>query len=334
MDAPVITLVGNNGYTVQDHPEPDMWVRPLRKGQLRYLEFFADHLDPAYYPHVIRNRSEYFRATVDLLQKERIQVVCVTTGRMSYLVNGLSHPYADMRAEFLRWCEGLADLAVGLGARHVAGHFDYISLRDSEKAMEEAVRRLLDGLLRFAEICARRGLESIFLEQMYTPQLKPYTINEADQMLAYLNDHAALRFDILVDTGHAALVPHGDRNHTNRDKDPYIWLSHKYPGVKKLWIHCQQTDREHSRHWPFTSRYNRLGFIVPESVVQAALMSGCEEICLALEVLYARGTPISQINGDVKVSCERLRRALHKAGYRENAEDGRFYPKSEIVQPA
>jgi len=328
MDAPVITLLGNNGYTVQDHPEPEMWVRPLRKGQLRHLEFFADHLDPLYYANVIRNRSEYLTDTLKLLEQERITVDCVTTGRLSYLTNGLSHPYADMREEFMRWCEGMADLAVALGAKHVGGHFDYISLRDCERNLEGAVQRMLDGLLRFAECCAERGLESIFLEQMYTPQLKPYTISEADQILAYLNEKAAVKFNILVDTGHAALVPRSDRHHTNRDKDPYIWLSHKYPGVTKLWVHAQQTDREHSRHWPFTSRYNRLGFIAPESVVQAALMSGCEEIYLAIEVLYARGTPITQINGDIKVTCERFRRCLNKAGYKENPEDGRFYEKS------
>ena len=328
MDAPIITLVGNNGYTVQDHPEPEMWVRPLRKGQLRHLEFYADHLDPIVYANVIKKRSDYFQATVDMLQQEGITVDSISTGRLCYLTNGLSHPYADMREEFLRWCEGLTELAEALGVKHIGGHFDYISLRDSEKHPEEAVRRMLDGLLRLAELCAGRGIESIFLEQMYTPQLKPYTINEADHILEYLNERAAVRFDILVDTGHMALVPRGDRNHTNRDKDPYIWLSHKYPSVKKLWVHCQQTDREHTRHWPFTSRYNRLGYIAPDSIVQAALMSGCETIYLAFEVLYARGTPITQINGDMKVTGERFRRALHKAGYREH--EGAWIPKEEV----
>lgn len=332
MSYQTIYLVGNNGFTVQDHPEPEEWIRPIRKAQLKHLEFFADHLDPIFYANVIKKKSEYLQTILKWLEDEGVSVASVTTGRLSYLTNGLSHPYADMRAEGLRWCEGLAKLAKALGTKHIGGHFDYITLKDLERRPAEAVTRQLEGLLKLAAVCAKQGIESIFLEQMYTPSLKPYTINEADRIIEYLNERAAVRFDILVDTGHAALVPRGDRNHSNRDKDPYIWMSHKYPGVKKLWVHCQQTDREHTRHWPFTSRYNRLGYIAPDSIVQAALMSGCETIYLAFEVLYARGTPITQINGDMKVTGERFRRALHKAGYREH--EGAWIPKEEVPPKA
>ena len=43
-----IVLVGNNGYTVQDNPEPERWVRPLVAAGLVRLEFFADHMDPLF----------------------------------------------------------------------------------------------------------------------------------------------------------------------------------------------------------------------------------------------------------------------------------------------
>jgi len=311
-------LVGNNGYTVQDNPEPERWAGPLVEAELGCLEFFADHMDPLFAREVIRQRSEYFQATARVLREGSIEVVSIGTGRLSYLQNLISHPYADMRAEGLRWLKGLADLAAALGARYVTGHYDYISAADLA-AGSGLVERMVEGLLGFAEYAGSVGLEAIFLEQMHSPALKPYTIAEGKEILAELNGSSRLPFYMHHDLGHMAHVSPDDPVHSDADKDPYAWLAHDF-GSRVAFVHCQQTDDVASRHWPFTREYNDRGIIDPARVISSLEGSGVERAYLSLEVLYERGTPLEVITRDYVESAESWRSALEAAGYSRSAD--------------
>jgi len=315
-------LVGNNGYSVQDSPEPEAWVRPILDAGLRHLEYFVDHMDPVIFENVIRNRSGYFRATMDTIRGHGLTVISATTGRISYLLNVLSHPYPDAREEGIRWCERMVDLAVALGARFASGHFDYISQTDLRRGSRRAEMRMLDGLLRVAEYGADKGLEGICLEQMHGPQLRPYTVEQAQRYLRWLNRRSAIPVYLLADCGHMAHVPPSDPKHTDTDKDPCHWLSQKYAGMDKIFVHLQQSDAKASRHWPFTPRYNRRGIISPERVIESIEASGVAEAYLSFEILYPRGADVDVIADDLRVSADRFRRALKSRGYVER--EGRW----------
>jgi len=308
-------LLVNNGYTVQDNPEPEVWVRPAAASGVRYLEYFADHMDPLYYERVIRDRSEYFRDTMRVLEENSIEVVSVGTGRLLYLTNALAHPYADMAEEGLRWCKGMVDLAAGMGAKFIAGHYDYITLTEIERDPDAAVERVLERLLRLAEYAGEKGLEAICLEQMYTRQLKPYTVEEGKYLIERLNAKADVPFYMHCDTGHMAVGPKDDPKHTAQDKDPYYWLRQTYGDTGKMFVHLQQTDAESSRHWPFTDEYNARGFIDADKVVEALIESGVKEAFLTFEILYPRATPIERIVPDIVESVEYFDAALKRHGF-------------------
>jgi len=314
-------LVGNNGYSVQDNPEPEEWVRPLVAAGITHLEYFADHMEPVIYENVIRDRSEYFQATMDTIRRSRLSVASVTTGRISYLLNVLSHPYADARAEGMRWCRRMVDLAVALGARYCSGHFDYISQKDARKLGARAAQRIVDGLVELSEYAARHGLAGICLEQMHGPQLRPYIIPEMEQMLHSINARSAVPVYPMCDTGHMAHVSPADPDHGSQDKNPYAWLSRKYAGLDVIFVHIQQTDNQASRHWPFTAPFNAQGIIEPKKVVEAVERSGVAEAYLSLEILYARGTPLDQITPDIVASAEAFRGALRGLGYACDEQD-------------
>jgi sugar phosphate isomerase/epimerase len=309
-------LIVNNGYSVQDNPEPKEWIRPIAAAGARYIEFFADHMDPLFARQVILRRSEYFQETMRVLRRHKVRAVSVGTGRLSYLGNVLSHPYPDMAEEGLRWCKAMVDLAAAMGARFIAGHYDYISQTDIRRSPERALERLLERLLRLAVYARRKGLEGICLEQMYTPHLKPYTVAEGQQMIGALNARSAVPFYMHCDTGHMAVGPAEDKKHTTKDKDPYFWLRQRWGGTKKLFVHLQQTDATGSRHWPFTPRCNRKGMVVADKVIEAIEDSGVEEAFLSFEILYPRGTPIKAITPDVVESVRHFERAFKRRGYR------------------
>ena len=133
-------LVVNNGYSVQDNPEPEAWVQPILATGLRHMDFFTDHMEPVIFENVIRNRSAYFTATMETIRKHGLHVVSATTGRISYLLNVLAHPYDDAREEGIRWCKRMVDLAAALGAPFATGHFDYITKTDDAlRAKEEEI---------------------------------------------------------------------------------------------------------------------------------------------------------------------------------------------------
>ena len=120
-----------------------------------------------------------------------------------------------------------------------------------------------------------------------------------------------------IDTGHMALALPEYEAHTDADKNPYHWLASRYPGVDKLWVHLNQTDRTHTRHWPFTPKYNRRGIISPQRVIQSIEKSGVREAYLSFETLYPRGTPLAQITEDMAGSARQFRKAFAKLGYAE-----------------
>jgi len=227
-------LLGNNSYTTQDYPEPEEWVKPVERAGLKLLEYYADHMEPLLARRVIENRSEYFQATVRALEGAGVRVVCVGTGRISYMQNLFSHPFADMRDEGFRWLEALIDLALALGTRSVSGHYDYLPLRTLARAGKDARRLEVEGMLRFAELAARKGLAGIFLEQMYLPTLKPYTIPEAEEIYGELREKAAVPVMPHFDLGHMSSAPPDDPGHSERDKDVYEWLSNSFERPKVL----------------------------------------------------------------------------------------------------
>ena len=311
-------LVINNGYSVQDSPEPEAWVQPILASGLRQMDYFVDHMEPVIFENVIRNRSGYFAATMETIRRHGLEVVSATTGRISYLLNVLAHPYDDARDEGIRWCRRMVDLAAALGARFATGHFDYMSKTDLRERPAQAEQRMLDGLLIMAEYAAERGIEGLALEQMHGPQLRPYTVEQAQRFLEWLNERSAVPIYLLADTGHMAHVDPTDPDHGEKDKDPYYWLSQKYAGLDKIFVHLQQTDTLASRHWPFTEPYNQRGFISPEDVIRSIQRSNVAEAYLSFEVLYPRGAKMAEIVQDIGRSVKAFVDAFDRCGYVRN----------------
>lgn len=313
-------LIGNNGFTTEDYPEPEVWAGVLARAGLTEFEYFADHLEPILFGRVIRRESEFLQATRAAIAANGLSVWSGATARISYLLNMLNHPYADMREEALEWCKAFIDLTVKLGGRYISGHYDCMSKRDLAENFEEAIRRMIDGLVRASEYAAEKGLEAIFLEQMHRPQLQPNTIERAHFILDQINARSAVPVYFHLDLGHAAPV-FDDPTHGPRDKDPYAWMAEAFGENRMVLVHAQQCDRDASRHWPFTPEYNAGGLIDARRSIEALASSGVREAVIALEVLYPRGTLIETIEPDIVVSAAYWREAFESLGY-VAGEDG------------
>ena len=315
-------IIGNNGFTTEDYPEPEVWAGVLARAGLTELEYFADHLEPVLFRHVIRSRSTFLQATLEAMRSHGLAPWSAATARVSYLMNLLNHPYADMRREGLEWCKALVDLAAAIGAPYVSGHYDIMGKRDMAEHFDVAMQRIIDGLVAMSEHAAARGIKAIFLEQMHRPQLQPNTIDRGHYLLNAINARSRVPVHMHVDLGHAAPV-FDDPRHGPRDKDPYAWLAEPFGTNRTVLVHAQQSDALASRHWPFTPEYNAQGIIDARRCIEALAASGVGEAVIALEVLFPRGTLITAIEPDIVESAGYWRRSLEALGYMR-AADGAY----------
>jgi hypothetical protein len=104
-----------------------------------------------------------------------------------------------------------------------------------------------------------------------------------------------------LDVGHA---PHPD------ERDPYVWL--RELGALSRIVHLQQTEAGHSRHWPFTEAYNRIGIIDPARVLRTLQESGAEEIWLGFEISHRERYEVEPlVVPELAASAQVWKRALH-----------------------
>lgn len=316
----VFSLIGNNGFTTDDHPQPELWAEVLSAAGLRQFEYFADHLEPVIFRRVVAEESEFFQATRRALERFGLSVFSGATARVSYLLNMLSHPYPDMRRAARDWMRAFIDLTRGLGGRFISGHYDLISLPEATRDLKAATDRLVEELLLVSAYAREAGLRGIFLEVMHRRQLQPYTIAGTHQLIDRLNQDAQVPFHVHLDTGHMAFID-ADPDHTAQDRDVYRWLATPFGLNHWLLLHAQQTDAFASRHWPFTPGYNRIGIIDPRRVIQAIEESGVGRAVIALEILYPRSTPLERIRSDILTSAQYWRDALESRGYQRHHDD-------------
>ena len=300
----VLILGINTGFATNRFPEPDAWARIVAQElNLHQVQLVADLLNPFWPETVIE--AEVARI-LEATGRYGIAIHSLMTSTYTR-VNHLMHPYPESRQAWSDWFRRFADLAVRLGAQAVGSHFGILSVRDvsdpvryRERA-EEAIRRWQELSLYARDV----GLKYVYFETMSIPREMGHTIASAQELLGRVNEHAGVPMFYCLDVGHA---PHPD------ERDPYLWL--KELGHDARIVHLQQTEPGHSRHWPFTPPYNRVGIIDPARVIQTLCEAGPEEVLLAFEIAHRESyEQDSLVVDDLRVSADYWRQHLPADGH-------------------
>ena len=128
----------------------------------------------------------------------------------------------------------------------------------------------------------------------------------AEELYKKLNENALLPTKLCLDVGHGAAI-----SGTKEDRDPYAWIKHF--GSRTAVIHIQQTDGKSSKHWPFTKKYNKIGIIKAEKVLEAVEKSGAREILLVIEVFHSFFEPAEyEVLDDLKESVAYWRKWIRE----------------------
>ena len=265
----------NNCWAVKRWPLPEDWAEVYRKLDVGEVQFSFDLLDP----RTLKGALEYETARVkEVAQAYGIKIQSTFTGLGAYSWNLLGHPDAAMRADALDWYLSALRVTAEMGVKATGGH---IASKSAKDHLDPSRRAQIDGeIMEGVKVLRGRakslGLEMLLWEPMPVPREKPWTLEDARDVLKTANQGDGVPVKLNIDLGHQC-------NSLGPDGDPYQWLAEL--GADSPVIHLQQTDGKADRHWPFSPRINEIGMIKPDKVISSIEKSGVKEVHAFLEYI-------------------------------------------------
>jgi sugar phosphate isomerase/epimerase len=264
----------NLGFANNKYMEPHVWSRIVAEDMgLKYVQFVADLLNVFLPEDIVKEQVELINENT---AKYNLQVTSTFTSSFTR-VNHFMHPDAKIRKVWLDWFKRFARISREMGAKTTGSHFGILTFADHDDVVrrEYIINEALKNWHELSWYCKDLGMEHLNFEPMSIPREMANTVEDTKELLARLNDGAGIPFKVCLDVGHA---PHPN------DRDPYRWV--RELGKVSPIIHIQQTEKNQSKHWPFTEEYNRLGIIHGETLLQAIEDSGAEEAELIFELSH------------------------------------------------
>jgi len=289
----------NNCFAVKRWPRPDDWAPVVRdRLGLRLVQHSLDLVN-AGAPRAGEVRS--------VAAAHDIEIHSTFTGLAAYSSCLLLSPDAADRQAHLAWYRSVIGFTRQVGGRAAGGHIGAFSVPD----WRDPDRRnalwtdLQDSLAVLAQDGREANLEYLMVENLAAAR-EPSTMDMIRELLTDGDDwHVPIR--LCLDVGHMC-VP----GTSGADRDPYAWLRELGPVAPV--IQLQQSDAEGDHHWPFTDRYNTLGRIEADRVIDALGEGGVEESALLLEVIPPFEQADDDVLDDLARSVDYWREALSRMG--------------------
>jgi hypothetical protein len=286
----------NTGFALKRWPEPEAWTEIVaRELALREVQLSFDLLDPGLPGPCLRDLCARTRKAA---AHEGLHIPSTFTGLVAYAQNLLAHPEAEVRGQARTWfVSGLA-VTAAVGATATGGHLGAMSVRDYADPGRRATmrRELLRSVRGLAAEAKAAGLECLLWEPMPVAREMPHTLEEAEALLAEVNDGAGVPVRLCLDLGHCGAADPASTC------DPHDWLARLLPWIAA--VHLQQTDGRGDHHWPFTREFAGVGIVDPARVVAIARQSKLERLPLFLEICHPHESPDRRVLDDHKESVE------------------------------
>lgn len=200
---PLISLAIDNCFASKRWTRPEDWMPLIRDLGIRLVEASADtECDPLYmgpeYTH------DWIAEVRRCSQRFGIEIANLYSGHGTYATLGLAHTDERVRLRFRdQWIKAQADTARSLGAGlgFFAHAINDASLQNPAE-YRSVMHTLVLDLADLADYARNIGLSSIGLEQMYSPNQPPWTIDGAKGLLRSIFGMKAAPFYLTLDLGH------------------------------------------------------------------------------------------------------------------------------------
>jgi sugar phosphate isomerase/epimerase len=241
------------------------------------------------------------------IHRHGLELHSTFTGLAAYSSNLLLDPDPRRVKAARAWYSRAISFTGDAGGIATGGHVGAFSVRDWTDPARRAERWTgLQRLLGAATAEARAaGLEYVVVENLAAAR-EPSTMVMIRELLTEGDiEHVPIR--LCLDVGHMC-VP----GTAGDDRDPYAWL--RQLGRAAPIVQLQQSDAEGDHHWPFAPRFNTLGRIEADRVIDALGEGGVEETLLVLEVIPPFEQDDDEVVYDLVASVDYWREALDRRG--------------------
>jgi len=293
----------NTCCAVKRWPRPEDWAPVVRdRLDLRLVQHSLDQVDLA-----TSAESVQALALSEAVAEHGLELHSTFTGLAAYSANLLLAPAAADREAASDWYRTVIHFTAQAGARATGGHVGGFSVTDwREPARRTALWSELRASLAALAVDARgAGLEYLLVENLAVAR-EPSTMAMIGELLDD-GDAGRVPIRLCLDVGHMC-VP----GTSGPDRDPYAWL--RSLGASAPVIQLQQSDADGDHHWPFTNRYNAIGRISADRVIDALGEGGVEESALVLEVIPPFEQEDDTVLDDLAASVDYWREALTRHG--------------------
>jgi hypothetical protein len=247
------------------------------------------------------------RALTGAVGANDLQLHSTFTGLAAYSANLLLAPDAEDRATAEAWFRTAIAFTAGTGAVATGGHIGCFSVPDWADAARHAElwEELQSSLARLATEAREASLEYLVVENLAVAR-EPSTMAMIRGLLDD-GDPGRVPIRLCLDVGHMCVPGTG-----GADRDPYAWL--RELGRSSPVVQLQQSDAEGDHHWPFTDRFNALGRISADRLIEALGESGAEQSALILEVIPPFEQDEESVLSDLSASVEYWHEAMARHG--------------------
>ena len=172
----------NNYFAVKRWPEPEEWVRIIKKDLgLSIAQFDLDLLDP----HTLEPaRSIQTRLIKEAADRQGVRIQSVLTGGVGYHMSLLLGPDLGLRLSAQSWFQNAAVMAGEFSADGVGGPLGAFSMKDyhDEARKKYILSFLKESLHAIAAAAKQKGLKYLIVEPNPVRREYPATISDALKM--------------------------------------------------------------------------------------------------------------------------------------------------------
>lgn len=200
---PKIYLAIDNCFASKRWTTPDQWAEVISNLGVRYIECSADtELDPLYMGKSYL--KDWPAAVREAEARYGVQACNLYSGHGTYATLGLAHTDERVRRNMVeQWFKPLIDTASALGTGFgFFAHCFQAEIVEDPEAYAAYSRILEDALVELNCYAKEKGCGPLALEQMYSPNQIPWTIDGTAQLLKRITQRSGHPFYFTEDVGH------------------------------------------------------------------------------------------------------------------------------------
>ena len=279
------------GFASTRFNNPKIWTDIVRNEfDLNYVQFVSDLLEPSLPDKIINEeilKINYYTKKHKIIIKDTM-----TLPRYNYI----GHYNPQISKYWKNWLKKFIKISSQLGAEGAGSLLGIYSFDDLENNYKKTRKRIIDGwvdISKYAKIC---GIKYLIWEPMSVKREMGETIESTKSLHDELNKKSHIPILLNLD------VDHGDIKSKNKnDFNPYKIirsLGHNSPA-----IHLKQKTKDIYSHKPFIKKFNKIGIIKPDKIINELIKTGINEVTLYFEFSFREREPFdSNSIKDIKES--------------------------------